>query len=470
MAGGVVRALSGLAINMMLARLLGPEAFGQVALATVAVGLGSLLVDAGLSVSLIQKADLDELDIRSVFTTQMALGLVLAPGLALLAPWGAAMLGQESVAPILRVLSVLLVIQAFGQTGTALLRREGNFQRMQQLQIGSYLAAYLGVGVPLALRDGGVWSLVAAQVIQAALYSGGAWLATRHSLRLFAGRRGMTKFGLTLVVSNLVAWAVGALPSLLIGRFQGVVMLGYFSRSFFLVSMPASVLATSLQTTSLTVYSRIQRHARLTKRVCLGMTAFCLLATVPSYFLVAAMPGTIVEALFGEAWLPMAGLLTPLALAMPLECMAALSGPLLIARGRPGLELRLQAATAASTLIVVGGLSMWTTTTAVAWGVLAAVYLMRASLALRAMLRETEIPFSRWARAAGGPLLLGLGCFAAGKTLEPYLTGQGVAPWMRLTLMGSLAAGAVGLRVLLGGGGKTSHGRGWMARRMAAYV
>ena len=88
-----------------------------------------------------------------------------------------------------------------------------------------------------------MWSLVAAQLAQAALYSMGVWLATRHSLRPFTGRRGMSEFGLTIAASNVAAWAVGALPSLLIGRFQGVLMLGYFSRAFFLVNMPASVLA-----------------------------------------------------------------------------------------------------------------------------------------------------------------------------------------------------------------------------------
>lgn len=461
-----MRALLGLVINAVLARMLGPEPFGQIALATVVLGLGSLLVDAGLSVSLIQKADLDELDIRSAFTTQVAIGLGLAIGLALLAPWGAAILAQEGLTPVLRVLSGLLAIQAFGQTGTALLRKAGDFHRVQQLQIGSYLAAYLGVGIPLALQGGGVWALVTAQLAQAAVYSAGAWLATRHSLRPFTGRRGLTAFGLTIVSSNIFAWAVGALPALLIGRFQGVVMLGYFSRAFFLVSMPASVLAVSLQTTSLTVYSRLQRHTRLTARTCLGMTSFCLLATVPPFVAVAAMPRTIVEALFGEKWLPMANLLTPLALAMPLECVAALSGPLLIARGKAGLELRLQAVTAVSTCLVVGGFSMWATTTAVAWAVFAAVYLVRSSLSVAAMLQETEIPISRWVRAAGMPLVLGAGCYAAVNIIEPYLTAQGMAPWWRLVLLGSLAGGAVVLRLLP----EARQRRDWAAKAMAAYV
>lgn len=469
MAGGVVRALSGLVINTILARMLGPEPFGQVALATVLIGLGSLLVDSGLSVSLIRKPELDELDIRSAFTTQIAMGLALAAGLALLAPWAGAMLAQESLTPVLRALAALLAIQAFGQTGTALLRRAGDFQRVQQMQIGSYLAAYLGVGIPLALWGGGVWSLVAAQLAQAALYSMGVWLATRHSLRPFTGRRGMSEFGLTIAASNVAAWAVGALPSLLIGRFQGVLMLGYFSRAFFLVNMPASVLAVSLQMTSLTVYARLQRHTRLTARICLGMTTLCLMATVPPFFSVAAMPATIVEALFGKQWLPMANLVTPLALAMPLECVAALSGPLLIARGKPGLELRLQALTALSALVLVGGLSLWATTAAAAWGVLVAVYLLRSSLAIAAMLRETGSAFSRWARAVAWPLLFGAGCFAAVTLLEPYLTELGMGPWRRLVLLGSMAGVVVGPLVLLARP-RGAGGRAWAAKVMAAYV
>ena len=472
MAGGVARALAGLGINTLLARLLGPEPFGQLALAMVVVGLGNLLVEAGMGVGLIQKVDVDELDIRYVFTTQMGIGLVMAAGMAVLAPWGATLLGQAAVAPVLRALSALLLIQAFGQTGTALLRRAGDFQRVQQLQISSYLVGYLGVGIPMALGGGGVWSLVAAQVAQASLYSVGAWVVTRHSVRFYwgGGRRGLAEFGATIAASNVVAWAVSALPTLLIGRFQGVEMLGYFSRAFFLVNMPASVLAASLQTTSLTLYSRLQRHSRLTARTCLGLMALCQLATVPAFLTAAAMPRTIVEALFGERWLAMAGLLTPLALAMPLECLAALSGPLLIARGRPGLEFRVQAATALSTLAVVGGLAMWANTAAAAWGVFGAVYLVRALLALTAMLRVTAIPFARWARTAGVPLVLGLGCFAAVTMLERYWVSVGMGAWLRLVLLGSVAGGAVAVRVLLGGVlPGAAHSRSWAARMVAAH-
>jgi O-antigen/teichoic acid export membrane protein len=472
MAGGVTRAVAGLVINTMLARMLGPEPFGQLALAAVVIGLGSLLVDGGLGVGLIQKPEVDELDIRQAFTTQMGMGLTLAGLLAVGAPWGAALLGQAGVTPVLRGLAGLLAIQAFGQTGTALLRRAGSFQRLQQLQIGSYLASYLGLGIPLALGGGGVWSLVAAQLGQAALYAAGVWLATRHSVRPSFGRRrrGVTRFGMTIAASNVVAWAVTALPALLIGRFQGVVMLGYYSRAFFLVNMPASVLAVSLQTTALTVYSRAQRHARLTARLCVGMTAFCLLATLPPFLTVAAMPRTMVEVLFGERWLAMAGLLTPLALAMPLECVAALSGPLLIARGRPGLEFRVQAVTALSTLAVVGGCAMWATTEMVAWAVFGAVYLLRVVLAVTAMLRETGIPFARWGRAAAAPVALGAACFAAVRVVEPYLMDAGAAAWLRLLVMGSVACAAVGLPVLLGRLPGAQIPRAWTLRRMAAHV
>ncbi len=47
MAGGVTRAMAGLVINTMLARMLGPEPFGQLAMAAVVVGLGGLVGGGG---------------------------------------------------------------------------------------------------------------------------------------------------------------------------------------------------------------------------------------------------------------------------------------------------------------------------------------------------------------------------------------------------------------------------------------
>jgi PST family polysaccharide transporter len=433
-----------LAINTVLARLLGPRPFGQLALVMTVIGLGNLLVESGMGVSLVQKSELDELDVRYVFTVQMAAGLILAGLLALGAPVTAAALGQPELSSLLRVLPWMLAIQAFGQTGTALLRRDLNFANIQKLQIVSYLAGYLAIGIPLALRGHGVWSLAFAQMAQSTIYSIGAWILTRHSVRPYwsHSRHPLATFGLKVATTNIASWAVGALPTLLIGRFQGVVQLGYYSRAYFLVAAPASALAASLQSTSLSLYSRMQRHLRVTARTYLGLTSVCQMLTAPLFCAIAAMPHAIIETLFGSKWSPAADLLCPLALAMPLDVLAALASPLLIARGRPGLEFRSQMVTAAAAVVIVGWMAKYSSTVATTWAVFGGVYLVRMIATTGAVLPLLGLSSVAWARAAAGPVLLGALCFAGVYGLDGALSARGFPGSLRLMLLS--AAGCAG--------------------------
>lgn len=73
--GSVVRHGAGFLINVILARLLGPAPFGIVAIATIVISIGNLIVDSGLNASLVQKKELEQNDIKFVFTIQMVLGV-----------------------------------------------------------------------------------------------------------------------------------------------------------------------------------------------------------------------------------------------------------------------------------------------------------------------------------------------------------------------------------------------------------
>src|SRR5579872_2004934 len=68
MIGFGVRAGAGFGINVLLARLLGPEPFGLIAIAMVVIALGNLLVDSGLSIQLIQARTISAKAVRGVFS------------------------------------------------------------------------------------------------------------------------------------------------------------------------------------------------------------------------------------------------------------------------------------------------------------------------------------------------------------------------------------------------------------------
>src|ERR1035438_1900964 len=123
-AGTATRALTGFASGVVLARLLGPKPFGQVAAAMLVFGLAGQFADGGFSSALVQAPELAEKDVRFAFTFQLAIGVALTALCALLAPAVGVALRDPLIGDVVRVTALVFLIQAFGQISAALLRRQ----------------------------------------------------------------------------------------------------------------------------------------------------------------------------------------------------------------------------------------------------------------------------------------------------------------------------------------------------------
>lgn len=433
--------VSQLVIGILLARMLGPEPFGLIAIAWLMLGLGNLVADSGLSAALIQRQQISSRDIRYVFTLQMLAGLGLTLLAVLASPWIATFFGRADAASVLRWMSLLFVLQAFGQTSAAMLRRNLDHKRVQLLQVFSYLASYLLLGLPLAFSDMGVWSLVIAQLTQAGLFAVSAYLSVRHSLRptLRADQLGLFKFGSKVLGSNLTSWGISYFDSAIIGRMLGMTDLGFYNRSMNLLASPMNAAVSTLQGVLLPFYSRLQGRVDDARDTYLA--AICILSAMlaPAFAAIAAIPETTVLAIYGQEWQAAIVLITPLALAMPVNAVLAMGGPMMIGMGRAGMEASSQGFGFIVLVIAVVAAAR-ISLAAVAWAVLA-VYLLRAWLVTRLAARLVTAQSSSLFRALAGPLLLGAMAALAAWLLDHWLAIPLIHPGVRLiAVIGAVAS------------------------------
>lgn len=406
--GTLVRTGVQFILGIVLARLLGPEPFGLVAIAWLILGLGNLVADFGLASALVQKETISSRDIRYVFTLQMLVGIFMTAAIVLAAPWAASFFHSADAIPVLRAMGCLFVIQAAGQTATALLRRHMDFKPLQMIGVGSYLFSYVGVGLPLALGGAGVWSLVAAQILQALVYSIAVNLHTRHSWwpTFTPDGSGMFLFGSKIMASNLTSWGISNLDAVIVGRVFGAVDLGFYNRGMNLVSSPMNAFTSTLQGVLFPAYSRANGQIEPARRAYLASVGLIAALLVPAFAAVAAIPHTVIAAVYGERWMQVAVLLTPLALAMPVNAVLAVGGPLMSGLGAAGRDAAAQAV-----CVVILGVAVWLAAQVslqmVAWAVLG-VYLLRALLVSYLALGLVAGTWGQIARALTGPLVLGL--------------------------------------------------------------
>lgn len=447
----VIKVLSQLVIGIVLARLLGPEPFGLIAIAWLMLGLGNLIADSGLSVALIQKPHISPRDIRYVFSLQVSAGLLLTVLSMALAPMIAAFFGRPDATAVLRWMSLLFAMQAFGQTASALMRRDLDHKRVQLIQVVTYLLAYLLLGLPLAYSGFGVWALIVAQLMQASLFSFVAYLSTRHPLMpaLHADQPGLFSFGTKVLGSNLTSWGISNFDSAIIGRMLGVTDLGLYNRSMNLLASPMNAVVTTLQGVLLPLYSRLQTRPEAVRDTYLATLCLMSIALAPAFTAVAVMPETTVLAVYGLAWQSAAVLITPLALAMPVNAALALGGPLMQGLGHAGLEAVSQGI---GLLVLVAGVIAAASISleAAAWVVLA-VYCLRAWLVTRLAAGLVSIPASAILRALSGPLVLAMLAALLGWQLDTWLARSLPQPGLRFVLVIGLSAVAILVAVLVGG-------------------
>jgi len=459
--GNLTRGLTQFVVGVLLARLLGPEPFGIVALAWMIVGLGRLVADLGFGAALVQKATLSAFELRFIFTIQMAFAVLLTMLGWLASDAIAAYYGKPESAQVLRALFCLFIIDCPGQTAAAMLRRALDFKKVQQIGIASYLSGYLIVGLPCAWLGLGVWSLVAAQLTQSLLSTvlllRGAPVPLRPCLR--CETPDIARFGMQVTAANLSSWAISNLDTAFVGRAFGIAELGLYSRALSLLNMPMSMIATGFQGVLFAACSRHQDDLPRVRRIYLETSAAVALVCVPLFVTAAAIPRTLVLGVYGTDWAAAAPLVTPLALAVLVNALLAIQGPILMAGNRVGAELRNQACTAAVFVPALWLASQYTLVFT-AWTVLA-TYLLRWMLLTVSTLRLTGARVQDYLRSLCFPALFGLAVAAVATLTDRALAA--VPPFPRLlavAVMAALAALALAQH----------FGAGFLTRNMGSLV
>jgi O-antigen/teichoic acid export membrane protein len=423
--GNAVRSASQFLIGVVLARLLGPSDFGTVAVSWLMIGVGMLVADLGLGVVVVQRKELHDDDLRFVFTMQVCLGAILCAVNVALAAKVARYFGRPDAAPVFRAMSLLFLLQSFGATPLALMRRRLDFRKTQLVGICSYLVGYLAVGIPLAVGGFGVWSLVVAQLTQSAVSSVLALRRYAFSLKptLSARSPGLGSSGLKVVGSNLASYGFLNLDSFVVGRLLGVDVLGVYGRAMALVAAPAGSLTAGLQGVLFAAAARFQSELPRLRRAYFGATSVIAALALPLFATTAAVSETVIGGVYGPRWMSAVPLLPPLALAAAASTLLGQAGSVLTGVNRVDIELRVQAFALVAlvpTMIVAGHFSAQ----AVAWG-LFAVQCLRAVWLMAALLNVLEARWSELLASLTWPVIAALTTAAVTRVADQVVAGIG---------------------------------------------
>ena len=219
-------------VSIILARILEPEDYGTIALITVFTTILQVFVDSGLGTALIQKKEADDLDFSSVFYFNFIVCMVLYAGMFIAAPFIAVFYNNTALIPVIRVISLTIVVSGLKGIQQSYVSRNLLFMRFFFSTFGgTFFSALLGIG--LAYAGCGVWALVAQQLSNTAIDTLILWLTVKwRPKKMFSWERlkVLLSFGWKMLASALLDTMYNNLRNLIIGRMYSSADLAYYNQ------------------------------------------------------------------------------------------------------------------------------------------------------------------------------------------------------------------------------------------------
>ena len=221
-----------LIVGIVLARILDPEVYGTIALVTVFTTLLQVFIDSGLGTALIQKKDADDLDFSSVFWFNLGVCVLLYLLMFFAAPAISAFYNKPDLTPVIRVLSLTLIISGVKNIQQAYVSRNLMFKKFFFATLGGTIGAAV-IGIIMAYRGYGVWALVAQYLFNATVDTIILWITVRWRPTIafsFDRFKVLFSFGWKILASSLIDTVYNELRALIIGKFYSSEELAYYTK------------------------------------------------------------------------------------------------------------------------------------------------------------------------------------------------------------------------------------------------
>lgn len=334
----------GFIISIILARILGPEEFGLVAMLAVFIAIGNLLIDSGLSSSLIRTTTAGSNDYSTVFLFNLLVSVAIYLIFYVAAPWVAGFYERPVLCNIMRVYSLCIIINAFFTIQNTILTKDLKFRLQANIQIPAALGGGV-TGLIMAYSGWGVWSLVWMYLVTAMLSTLLHWIFSDWHPRLVFDRQIFKRhlgFGSRMTASGLLDALYQNLYLIVIGKYFSAAQLGFYSRAEAISQLPVSNISAAINKVTYPLFAEVaDDHIRL-KAIYRRLMQQVVFWNTPILIVLFITARPLVFVLLSEAWEPCIIYLKILSLCGIMYPLHAYNLNILKVLGKSDLFLRLE--------------------------------------------------------------------------------------------------------------------------------
>lgn len=294
--------------NMVLARLLTPEAFGVVATLTMIIAFAEIFTDAGFQKYLIQKQFKDQedrdKDTNVAFWSNLAMSLFLWGIIAIFSDQLAVLVGSPGLGHVLIVSCASIPIAAFSSIQMALFRKDLDFKTLFYRRLVSIIVP-LCVTVPLAFWLRSYWALVIGTL--ATNFSNALVLTIKSNWRprlyySFERLRKMFSYTIWAIIDAILIWATNYADIFFIGLMLSDYYLGLYRTSMGTVGAITSVITASILPVVMPALAKAKENENTLREMVLQLQKYTSIVLLPIGFGIFAFRYLVTAILLGNQW------------------------------------------------------------------------------------------------------------------------------------------------------------------------
>ncbi len=362
-----------LVITAVLSRILTPDDFGIVAIATVIITFFGVFSDFGIAPAIVQNKELDKEDLSGLFSFTVWLGLLFSAFFFLGSGAISTYYNSPVLATICRVLSVSLFFNTVNIVPNALLYKDKAFKFLAKRTLVVQSVAG-SIAIAAALNGAGIYALLINPVLSSIII----FLVTlrRYPQRFqwSLGLRPLKKifsFSLYQFLFNAINYFSRNLDKLLIGRYMGMISLGYYEKSYRLMMLPLQNITYVITPVMHPVFSDFQNDLKKLESSYLKVVRLLAFIGFPLSVFLFFTAKELMLLIFGPQWEASIPIFQILALSVGVQVVLSTSGSIFQSAGDTK-SLFLCGVFSAVTNVggILVGIFFYQSLTAVAWAIL----------------------------------------------------------------------------------------------------
>jgi len=306
--------------TLVLGRLLTPNDFGLVAIATVAITTVMTATETGMTNALVQATHREREHYDVAWTIGLIRGSLVCAVLCLAAPFVASLFGDPQATPLVRMMAFLPLLNSINSPRMTDLMRELKFSRIAVVAMLAVIVE-VGTSISLAARLGG-GAIILGKLAGAMTTAVASYIVAPYAPRFrpsFASAKQLVAFGRWLFAIGLTAVISELFIKVVIARSLSVPALGRFSLADRLAETPTQMANESIGAVAFPLYARLKSDpARLETAVQAHFIGLMFLL-LPATGLIIGIAPALVERVLGPAWVGTSPLIVLLAIGFACE-------------------------------------------------------------------------------------------------------------------------------------------------------